>query len=67
MNDITLRANILGGMNSYIIDVVGDEDKMDVWFGDGIPDGCDEDDLMDIAESEKDFIEIVELFYRLIK
>lgn len=67
MSDITLRSNILGGMNAYILDVVGDEDKIDVWFGDGIPDGADEDDLLDIAADDQDFKEICELFYRLIK
>lgn len=67
MNNVVLRANILGGMNSYILDVVGDEDKIDIWFGDGIPDGCDEDDLLDIAADDQDFKEICELFYRLIK
>lgn len=67
MNDNTLlRANILGGMDSYILNVVGDEDIYDIWWAEGIPDECDEDTLMSIAEDESEFQRICYLFGNLI-
>lgn len=64
--DIVLRANILGGMNDYILNVVGDEDTFDIWWTDGVPDECDENELMEIAEDEEEFNRICYLFGNLI-
>ena len=50
-----LRANILGGMNAYVLDVIGDELGTEIWFQCGVPDGADEEMLMEIAEDEKEF------------
>ena len=58
---IVLRANILGGLNSYIIDEIGNDDATNLWLTYGIPDGATEDDLMEIAADEKEFAGI--LFY----
>lgn len=65
-NDTILKANILGGMNSYILDVVGDEDIFEVWWTLGIPDECDEETLISIAEDNKEFSRICALFGNLI-
>lgn len=62
---ILLRANLLGGMNSYILEL-GDEDIYEVWFAYGIPDQCDIDTLMDIAKDEMEFNRISHLFGNLI-
>ena len=62
---ILLRANLLGGMNSYILEL-GDEDIYEVWFSLGIPDQCDIDTLMSIAKDEMEFNRISHLFGNLI-
>lgn len=67
MSDILiLKANILGGMNEYIHEV-GDEDILDDWYAYGVPDGCDEDMLMEIAEDDKSFTDISKEFTALLK
>lgn len=63
---ILLRANLLGGMNSYILEL-GDEDIYDVWFAEGVPDECDIDTLMSIAKDEIEFNRISYLFGTLMR
>lgn len=65
MDDILLRANLLGGMNSYIIQL-GDEEILEPWFMCGVPDGCTEKELMEIAEDEDEFRRITKEFAELI-
>lgn len=62
-----LRANLLGGMDSYIKNVVGDEEVWGAWIELGVPDECDEETLMEIAEDESEFIRITEVFGSLIR
>lgn len=62
-----LRANLLGGMDSYIKNVVGDEEIWGAWIELGVPDECDEETLMEIAEDESEFIRITEVFGSLIR
>lgn len=64
---ITLRMNILGGMNSYILDNIDDEIIVDDWFTFGVPDGATEDDLRTIAEDEKLWLDAIKSFERCIK
>jgi hypothetical protein len=65
---ITLRMNILGGMNTYILDNVNDEETIaDDWFAYGVPDQATEDDLRTIAEDEGLWLEAVASFNRCIK
>jgi len=67
MSDILiLRANILGGMNEYVKEL-GDEDLLDYWYSEGIPDECDEDTLMEIAEDDNLFKDISHVFAAIIK
>ena len=58
-NSIILKANILGGLNDYILNVIGNDDVTDNWLANGIPDAATEEDLIKIAEDEKQFAEIV--------
>lgn len=67
MDNILLRANLLGGMDAYILDVIGDEFITERWQMCGIPDDCDEDDLMEIAEDEDEFKRICNLWNNLIR
>lgn len=60
---IQLRANILGGMNSYIIED-GDEDIYDYWFTYGVPDECTEEQLMEIAENDDLWLTCINAFDR---
>jgi hypothetical protein len=61
-----LKMNILGGMNSYILEK-GDEDVMADWFQYGLPDNCTEEDLAEIVDDEELWCDICGLFGRLAK
>lgn len=64
---IQLRMNMLGGMNSYVLDKIGEETIMDYWRKYGVPDGADEDDLRDIAEDDTMWTEICRVFYHCVQ
>lgn len=59
---IQLRMNMLGGMNSYVLEQIGDEDVTMYWWQEGVPDGADEDDLRSIAEDEESWTHICKIF-----
>ena len=63
---LTLRMNLLGGMNDYILNVIGDDEITEQWFTYGIPDECDEDMLMKIAEDDKQWNAICYLFGNIV-
>ena len=63
---LTLRANLLGGMNDYILNVIGDDDITEQWQTYGVPDECDENELMEIAENDKEWNAICYLFGNII-
>lgn len=62
----TLKMNILGGMNEYILNL-NDEDAIEPWLMCGVPDGATEDDLEYIAEDYEEWVDIVNLFARIVK
>lgn len=62
-----LKANTLGGMNAYMLDYCDDENVLDMWFAHGVPDGCDENELMEIAESDELFCDCVNAFARCLR
>lgn len=37
---IMLKANILGGMNTFMTDYCGDKYVLEIWFKNGVPDGA---------------------------
>jgi len=61
-----LRANLLGGMDAYVREHLDDEDYFMEWLEMGVPDGVDEDTLMEIARDEEEFNRIARYFGRLI-
>ena len=68
MNDvILLKMNLLGGMDTYVREVIGDDDITDVWNMYGVPDECDEDTLREIAEDDSKFTRICILMGKLVK
>jgi hypothetical protein len=65
---LTLRMNILGGMNAYILDNVTDEEiVIDDWWANGVPDMPTEDDLRTIAEDEGLWLDTINCFARCAK
>ena len=61
-----LKMNLLGGMHSFMMSCVNDEDLQDEWLTLGVPDEPSEDDLEGIAEDPEEFAEIVHLFGKLV-
>lgn len=57
-----LRANLLGGMNAYVRDVIKDEDILNYWFIMGIPKNATEENLMWIARDEECFTDVCRTF-----
>lgn len=66
-DNLILKMNILGGMDSYIREVIGNDDITDRWLEYGLPDECDEDTLREIAEDEDSFINICNYWNNLIR
>ena len=65
---ITLRMNILGGMNEYVLNNVQDENMIvDDWFMVGVPDCATEEDLRTIAEDEELWLDAINSFARCMK
>lgn len=64
---ITLRMNILGGMNAYILDNVDNEEVIyGDWFSLGVPDEATEEDLRTIAEDNQLWLDAVQSFARCL-
>ena len=63
----TLKMNLLGGMHSFMMSGVQDEDLQDVWLTYGAPDEPTEEDLESIAEDYEVFSEIARLFGLLVR
>ncbi len=61
-----LKMNLLGGMHSYMMHVVQDEDLQDEWLAMGVPDEPSEEDLESIAEDPQEFAEVAHLFGKLV-
>lgn len=61
-----LRANLLGGMDTYVREHLDDEDYFMEWLEMGVPDDADEDTLMEIAGDEEEFNRICAYFGSLI-
>lgn len=61
-----LKMNLLGGMHSFMMSGVQDEDLQDEWLTLGVPDEPDEDILESIAEDAEEFAEVVHLFGKLV-
>ena len=63
---LTLIANILGGMDDYIRNVLGDDRTTEIWNERGVEDGVDEDTLMEVAEDDELWSSICYLFGNLV-
>ena len=63
---LILRANILGGMNDYIRNVVNLEEVTTNWDMGGIPADITESKLMQIAANDEEWSRICYLFGNLV-
>lgn len=67
MNEIkTLRMNIMGGMNAYVLNL-DNEDLLDYWYRNGLPDGVTEEMLAEYAEDEEIWINVVHAFADVLR
>ena len=67
MNEIKqLRMNIMGGMNAYVLDL-GDEDILDFWFRNGLPDEVTEEMLAEYAEDDEIWLAVVQAFASVVR
>ena len=65
---ITLRMNILGGMDAYLTERIQDEEiYYNDWKAVGVPDCPTEDDLRSIAEDEELWLDAIKSFARCVK
>lgn len=55
-----LRANIMGGMNSYL-EMQEDDDIWELWI-EVFPDGCSEDELMEMADNDAVWFDVIDRF-----
>lgn len=62
---VMLKANIMGGMNEYI-KKQGDDDLWDEWIK-VFPDECSEDELMEMAENDQIWFDVINHFAELLK
>ena len=61
-----LRCNLLGGMDDYIRNVIGDDVITEYWNIHGVEDGVDEDILLDYAKDDETFTRICYVFGNIV-
>lgn len=59
---ILLRAKMLGEMDKYILDTIGDEEITHIWETYGVPDGATEEDILLLAEEEESWLDCIGCF-----
>lgn len=64
-NQKLLRANLLSMMEAYVMEI-GEEDIIDLWRTNGLPDEYSEDDINEIVNSTSEFKGIVEAFTSIV-
>lgn len=62
-----LRMNIMGGMNAYVLETVEDEDLLDFWYRDGLPDEVTEEMLAEYAEDDDIWLTVVQAFASIVR
>lgn len=63
---INSRIAVLKAMDNAIRNM-NDEEVLDPWLMDGVPDDAWEEDYVDIASDHEGYIEIVRLFAKIVK
>ena len=60
------RVEFVKGMNELILGL-GDEDLIDIWFMNGVPDSPSDEDFEFIANNQESFNEVLKCFVKLYK
>lgn len=68
MNDITkMRAVLLRQMDDFVREYCEDEDLFMYWLMDGVPDGADDEMLLDLAQIDSCWLNVVNAFGKMLK
>ena len=59
---IAIRIDIFKQMQNFVDKYVDDEDILDYWFENGIPDGANDEMLAEFAELEDCYVQIFSAF-----
>ena len=59
--------NMAGGMDSYVREVIGDDDITDYWNIYGVPDSCSEDMLEELLEVPGCFTNFCKAFAKCLE
>lgn len=63
---IALRVDFLKQMNTYVLEHIYDEEAHMGWLMVAIPDAPTEDDYLDIAEDDEEWVDICDYFGKLV-
>ena len=66
MEMLAIKFKILKEMDTYITENIMDEEQQELWLRLGIPDGADDDMILEIAEDEMLWVGICKLFGQII-
>lgn len=61
------RVELMKQMDTYIIDIIGDDEITEMWQVIGLPDGWDDDILMEIAIDDELWLDVVDAFAKCWK
>ena len=60
------REQFLRQMDNYLCEVIGDEECWETWIAAGVPDCATDEDYAFIAENDREWRRICELFGKLV-
>lgn len=63
---IEIRKDTLKKMDSYVRNVVGDEEETEFWLQMGVPDNANEEDYEFIAEDEEEYNRCCRVFSAIV-
>ena len=66
LQTIDKRVKLVKAMQDYIFDIIGDEDYIDGWIAEGIPDEASDEEIAEIVKDAREFTELVDLFYGIL-
>ena len=64
---VRMRVEMLKQMNDYVLKEISDESAHMGWLMVAIPDAPTEDDYLDIAEDDEEWINICQYFGKMVK
>lgn len=68
MSDITkMRAVLLRQMDDFVRENCEDEDLFMYWLMDGVPDGADDEMLLDLAQIDSCWLNVINAFGKMLK